>query len=209
MPVRCHATAVTLVCAMTPQCQAIIDQHIRGRGSPTSISIILVPPNWVCISTMRAGSSRISPMIAASSPPSISRSAARAASAACGRDHGQQFALVGDIDRIDAQDLAGALHDLANGHLLFPDRHAIAGVTRQLVQHGADSAARGVAHEAQVGSRGALERGYQRRQGPRVRADLRLQVEVAARDQDGHAVIAQRAGAEDFVARVARRSRRE
>ncbi len=39
----------------------------RGNGSPTSISIILAPSNPVCITTIRAGSSRTSPVIEVSS----------------------------------------------------------------------------------------------------------------------------------------------
>ena len=38
----------------------------RGNGSPTSISIMRVPPNPVCMRTIRAGSSRTSPMTSVS-----------------------------------------------------------------------------------------------------------------------------------------------
>src|SRR3954470_23234117 len=44
-------------------------QQILGSGSPTNISIIQVTPKPVCMRTIRAGSSRTSPMVSASSPP--------------------------------------------------------------------------------------------------------------------------------------------
>jgi hypothetical protein len=43
----------------------INSQQVFGKGSPTNISIMLVPPNFVCITTILAGSSQISPMMVA------------------------------------------------------------------------------------------------------------------------------------------------
>jgi len=43
--------------------QLSADQQILGSGSPTSMSIMRVPPDPVCMRTIRAGSSRTSPMI--------------------------------------------------------------------------------------------------------------------------------------------------
>src|SRR5438132_5994036 len=55
------------------------DQQIRGRGSPTSMSTIRVPPNSVFSSTSVGGSSFTVPMTAAPSPRGCDRRAARAA----------------------------------------------------------------------------------------------------------------------------------
>src|SRR6476620_9933445 len=48
--------------------RGLAGQHIRGSGSPTSISITRVPPYEVVPSTVPAGCSRISPIITASTP---------------------------------------------------------------------------------------------------------------------------------------------
>src|SRR5207253_558147 len=59
-------------------------QQILGSGSPTSMSTTRVPPYDATPRTVRAGSSRTSPMITASSPPGTARRAARAAPASSG-----------------------------------------------------------------------------------------------------------------------------
>src|SRR5579863_8609116 len=51
-------------------------QHMRGKGSPTSMSITRVPPYPVVPKTVAAGCSRISPIISASWPLGAARSAA-------------------------------------------------------------------------------------------------------------------------------------
>src|SRR5690349_20577826 len=56
-------------------------QQIRGRGSPTSMSTIRLPPNGVRSATIPSGCSAISPITAALRPFSCVRRAATAASA--------------------------------------------------------------------------------------------------------------------------------
>ena len=124
-------------------------QQILGSGSPTSWSITRLPPNAVSTSTIPGGSVLTSPISAASSPPGAARSAASAASAASGRDEGHELALVGDVHRVDAEQLGRAGDRRVHRHvgLAHDDRHA--GGAGQLVEHRGDAAAGGVAQAAQ------------------------------------------------------------
>src|SRR5581483_4310003 len=59
-------------------------QHMRGSGSPTSISITRVPPYEATARTVAAGDSRTSPITRASSPPGVRCNAWSALSANSG-----------------------------------------------------------------------------------------------------------------------------
>ena len=82
-------------------------QQIRGSGSPTSMSTMRVPPNEVSRTTMpsRLGRDLADPV--ARAPSGWARRAASAASASSGGDDGDHLALVGDVERIDAEQVAG------------------------------------------------------------------------------------------------------
>src|SRR5207302_5536577 len=64
------------------------------------------------------------------------------------RDRGHQPALAGDVERIEAQHLAGAAHFRLERHRAFVDLHADARRLAHLVQGAREPAARGVAHAA-------------------------------------------------------------
>ena len=65
-----------------------------------------------------------------------------------------ELALVGEIERIQSQDLAEPAHFAAKRRAVFVDFDADPRRFRKLVQHGGDAAARGVAHAAEPGAGG-------------------------------------------------------
>src|SRR5262249_37582022 len=75
-PVLVHPAPPLGQCVISPSSAGT--QQIRGSGSPTSRSTILVPPNAVLSRTMPGGSAVTWPMTAACSPSGCARSAARA-----------------------------------------------------------------------------------------------------------------------------------
>ncbi len=70
------------------------------------MSTIRVPPMGVRSTTNPGGSLRISPIRAASRPSGWDRRAARADVDLIGRDDGHEFAFVGDVERVYAEQLA-------------------------------------------------------------------------------------------------------
>ena len=83
-------------------------QQILGSGSPTSWSITRLPPNAVSTSTMPGGSVLTSPISAASSPPGARAQRGERRVGRLGRDEGDELALVGDVHRVDAEQLRRA-----------------------------------------------------------------------------------------------------
>src|SRR5208282_1980168 len=65
---------------------------------------------------------------------------------------------------------------------------------------GGDAAARGIAHPANAGANLTGERLNERKNGARVRAQIGFEIEIAAGEQDGDAMIADGAGEKNFVA---------
>ncbi len=86
------------------------------------------------------------------------------------------------------------------GTLLLQQVNAEAAVPRQLVERGGHAAAGRVAHPAEARPRGRRHGLDQREHRPRVGAEIGLEVELAARQEDGDAVIADRAREQDPVA---------
>ena len=83
-------------------------QQIRGSGSPTSWSITRLPPKLVSTSTIPGGSVRTSPISAAASHPGT-RAQRRQRPVGGLRGHERdQLALVGDVHRVDPEDLGRA-----------------------------------------------------------------------------------------------------
>ena len=157
-----------------------------------------LPPTAVSSSTRPSGSARISPTIAASAPSGWAVSSASAPSAARGRDDRDELSLVRDVERVDAEDLARPGHFRPDGNrALVEDDGQLRG-GGELVEGGREAAARRVSEEPEL-----LAELHERRcelvNGDRVRADIRLERELAARQHHGHAVIADRAGDEDSV----------
>jgi phosphoheptose isomerase len=84
-------------------------------------------------------------------------------------------------------------------------RHAA--IMRQFVQRGGNSAARRIAHPVNARTHRYGQRLYQRQHGARIGTQIRLQIQLAARQQNGDAVVADRAGEQDLVAVPHRRRR--
>ena len=163
-------------------------QQMRGRGSPTSMSTIRVPPKAVSSTTIPGGSARTSPMRAAVAPSGWARRAARAASASSGGDHGDELALVGHVERVDAEQVAGPV-DRRVAPAARPRRGRRPGWwPGQLVAHRPHAAPGRVAHPAgrrgggQEVSTSAAERG-------RVGAEVGFEGQVAPGQHDRHPVI--------------------
>lgn len=104
------------------------------------MSTILVPPNPVRNTTLSAGSVTISPTSAASAPSGCDRSASSPAAASSGRDDGDELALVGDVERVDAEQLAGAVHHGRHREPILVEQHPEATGLGQFVAHRAHPA---------------------------------------------------------------------
>ena len=89
-----------------------------------------------------------------------------------GGDDGDDLALVGDVERIDPQQVARADHGGCDRQRRLVEHDGQVGVARQLVAHGADPAPRRVAHPARRRAplRGARRRG---RRAARCRSGCR------------------------------------
>ena len=116
------------------------------------------------------------------------------------RHERDELTFVGDVQRVDAEDLAGA-HDLGpHGHPVLDDRHAELGRQGDLVEHRGDPTTRGVSHAVQVLAASLQQRLGQRPQRRRVAADVGAQLQLAAGEHDRDAVITDRSGHQDLVA---------
>ena len=150
-------------------------QQMRGNCSPDSQSTMRPPPKLVAICTKRWSSSTTWPMIAASWPSGWARMIASRCFGRLGRDEGDQLALVGDIERIEAEQFAGRRHLPLDRQRVFLDADADARLMGDLVQRRGQAAARRVAHQPQM-----LRR--RRRPSPRpVRAARRNRTGSASR----------------------------
>ena len=164
------------------------------------MSTIRLPPYEVIPRTAPAGCSATSPMMHASSPPGVRSQRIESGVGGFGRDDREELAFVGDVQRIESQQLAGAAHGIAHRNLLFEKHDAQAAIASQFVQRGGDTAARGIAHPANAGPSGDGQRLHQRQNGTRVGAEIGFEIEFSARQQDGDAVIADRSGEQNLVA---------
>ena len=125
-------------------------QQILGSGSPASRSITRLPPKAVSTSTIPGGSVLTSPISAAPSQPGARAQRRERGVGGLGRDEGDEAALVGDVHRVDPEDLRRARRRRADRHvaLASDDRHPRG--AGELVEHGRDPAAGRVAHAAQA-----------------------------------------------------------
>ena len=67
------------------------------------------------------------------------------------RADGEELALVGDVERVDAEQLAGGGDLAAHGDGRFLQAHAGAALVGDLVERGGEAAARGIAEDVEVG----------------------------------------------------------
>ena len=110
------------------------------------------------------------------------------------RDHGDELALVRDVDRVDAEHVAGAEDLWLHGQRLLVEDDADTGGLRQLVAHGAESAPGGVAHPPRARCRGQQRLDHL---GDRCGVGddvVGLDGEVAAGEHHGHPVVTQGPG---------------
>ena len=118
--------------------------------------------------------------------------AASTASAEAAGTIGHELALVGDVERVQAEHLAGGAHRARDRDRLLAQLDAHAGRGGDLVERRGQAAARRVAQDAHVRA-GRDDRGHQPVQRLRVRGDLDLEVQALADAHDGDAVQADRA----------------
>ncbi len=119
----------------------------------------------------------------------------------CG-DDGHELPFVGDVQDVEAQELAGAAHRVAHGDTILEQDDAHVCVTGELVERGGHAASRRIAHPAHRRRRRVQQCGHQRGDRPRVRAQIGFEVDITAREKDGDAVIAYRAGEDNLIARL-------
>ena len=120
-------------------------QQMRGSCSPNMTSSTRVPPISVFIRTMPGWSATTSPMMAASLAERMRAHLREDSFGHVGADDGEQLAFVGDVERIEAEHLAGAADGFAHGDGLLAQQHADVGALGDLVERGGRAAARGVA----------------------------------------------------------------
>ena len=70
-----------------------------------------------------------------------------------GRKNSKQLAFVGDVKRVETEDLARAFDFLADGNLRFVEQHAHPCALRDLAQRAGDAAARRIAQNVDVFAR--------------------------------------------------------
>ena len=159
-----------------------------------------LPPNAVSTNTIPGGSVLTSPISTAASHPGTARSAASAASAPLRRDEGHELALVGDVHRVDPEQLRGARDGRLHRDVALAHHHRHTRGACELVQHRGDAAAGGVAQAAHVRPSGREQRVDGRPQRARVGLDVGVEVELAPGEHDRGTVLADRAGDDDPVA---------
>ena len=184
-----------------------VHQQIRGSGSPTSMSTIRVPPKLVRSTTMPSGSAAISPTAAAAAPDGCGAHRRQRGVGLVGGDDRDDLALVGDVQRVDAEEVARAEHGRGDREARLVEHDGQVGVAGELVADRADATTGRVAQPARAG-RGGEERLDEPVDRRGVGADVGLEGEVAAGQHHRHAVVADRARDEHPVARLHQLRRR-
>lgn len=111
-----------------------------------------------------------------------------------------ELALVGDIERVEAQELAYAQDLVANRHRRFPEPKADPRFVRDLVQGRGEAAPGRIAQRVEVGH-GFEHRRDQPVQRRTVGPELGLEPELGALGHDRDAVVAERTGGQDHITR--------
>ena len=144
---------------------------------------------------------RTSPISAARSQPGTERSAASAPSQPRRRDEGDELALVRDVHRVDSQDLGRAGHRRV-APVLRASLTSIATCEERASSLSTEATPPRVASRMQRSVWAGLleQRVHDRPQRARVGLDVRVELELAAREHDRRAVLADRAGQQDAVA---------
>ena len=161
-----------------------------------------VPPNAVRSTTMPSGSAAISPMTDGRRAERVGAQRGERGVGLVGRHDGDDLALVGDVQRVDAEQVAGAERRPAStGSAVSSSTTARPASRASSLQTVPTPAAGRVAQPAGAGRGGEqrLDEPVHRR---RVGADVGLEGEVAAGEHHRHAVVADRARHEHPVARL-------
>jgi hypothetical protein len=106
------------------------------------------------------------------------------------RDHHEELAFVGDVQRIEPQQLAGAAHFIAHWDAILFERDAQATVAREFVQRRRDAASRWIAHPADAVSDRSRQRVHQRPYRTRIGTEVAFQIDVPTSEEDRNPVIA-------------------
>ena len=171
---------------------------MRGSCSPESMSTTRVPPMRVFMRTKPGWSSVTAPMIAAFSPKRMCLHGGENGVGIFRRDDGQELPFIGDVERVEPKDFAGAFDLFADRDLGFVKANADAGALRDFAQGAGDAAAGRVAQNVDV--RGGGKHGvHQTVQRGGVAADLGFELESLAHRHDGDPVNRNFAADDDFV----------
>ena len=117
------------------------------------MSTIRVPPNAVRSTTRRGGLGDDLADVDGVAPQRVRAQRGEPGVGLLRRDDGEHLALVGHVEGVDAEHLAGAVDHRGDRQRRLVEHHAEAGLLGQLVGHRADAAAGGVAQEPQATAR--------------------------------------------------------
>ena len=120
-----------------------------------------------------------------------------------GRNHGQELALVRNVQRIEAQQFTSAAHRVAHGNLILKKNHSQSTIARQFVQRCRRAATSGIAHPTDSRASRPNQSLDQRQHGAGIGAKVGFKIEFAARQQNRDAVIANGPGEQNPVAQPA------
>src|SRR3990172_6771328 len=175
---------------------------MRGNWSPLNISTRRLVPSRVRKTTSPGRPSVTAPMSWARAPRGGGRGGARRGAGAPGGGggaDGEEFVLVGEIERVQAEELAGALDFFAHRDGGLLDADADAGLCGDFVQGSGQAAAGRVAQAANRAADGEHRR-HQGVQRGGIALDGAVELQAFAPRQDGDAVLAEGATQEDAVA---------
>src|SRR5580700_894049 len=121
-----------------------------------------------------------------------------------GRDDGDDFALVGDVEGIEAEHFTGSANGFADGNVGLAQVHPGPGAHSDFVENGGDAAAGGIAHDADAfqiaGGFGFVEHGFdQAVERGAVARKRAFELEAFALRKNSDAVVADIAAEEDSV----------
>ena len=108
------------------------------------------------------------------------------------------------MQRIQPQQFTRAAHLIAHRDLFFEKSDPQPAIARQFIERGGDAAARRIAHPANARACFSGKRFDQRQHTARIRTEVGFKIEIAARQQNGDAVVANRPGQQNLVARAER-----
>ena len=114
-------------------------------------------------------------------------------------DESDHFALVGDVEGVEAEELAGSADGAGDGDGALMDFHANLGGAGHLIECGAKATASEVAHGVEAGCR-CEEGGAEFVKGGGVGAEIAAEFEALALGEDGDAVLAEGAVEQNAVA---------